>query len=78
MHAPIATQRQRSPGATVSAPVAAAAGIKRTAAIQSRAVPTSNGLAAARSPSTVITEPLVPQETAASAIRMRPPTVQGA
>ena len=48
------------------------------AAIQRRAMPTSSGLAAARSASTVITEPLVPQEIAASAMRTRPPMVQGA
>jgi len=48
------------------------------AATQRRAVPTRSGLAAARSTRTVITDPLVPQETAASAMRTRPPTVQGA
>jgi len=79
MHAPIARQRQRSPGAIASARGVSEAASKSTiAAIQSLATPTSRGLAAARSASTVITEPLVPQETAASAISARPPTVRGA
>ena len=49
------------------------------AASQSRATPTSSGLADARSASTVITDPLVPQKIAASAMRISPPTtVHGA
>lgn len=72
-------QRQRSPVATASVPLPTDAATSRSAAAsQSRAVPTISGLADARSMSTVITEPLVPQETAASAMRMRPPAGQGA
>jgi len=50
----------------------------KIAASHSRTTPTSKGLAAARSTSTVMTEPVVPQEIAASAMRTRPPTVRGA
>jgi len=79
MHAPIATQRQRSPGATANDPgVTDVARSSKMAASQSRATPTSSGLADARSASTVITEPLVPQKIAASAMRISPPTVHGA
>jgi len=45
---------------------------KNTAAIQSRAAPTRRGLAAARAPSTVMTDPVVPHAIAASAIRTTP------
>src|SRR5438132_419054 len=66
MHAPIAMQRQRSSAATAIGPlVTDAARSRRMAATQRRAVPTRSGLAAARSTRTVITDPLVPQETAA-------------
>ena len=79
MHAPIARQRQRSSGATAKrAALVAVAASRMIAAIHSLATPTSSGLAAARSASTVITEPLVPQEIAASAMRTRPMTVRGA
>ena len=54
------------------------ASTNKIAASHSRATPTSKGLAAARAASTVMTEPLVPQEIAASAMRTRPPTVRGA
>jgi len=78
MHAPIARQRHRSSGAMRTARDDTAASSRRTAASQRRATPTSKGLAAARSASTVITEPLVPHEIAASAMRTRPATVRGA
>jgi hypothetical protein len=79
MQAPIARQRQRSPVATTTPrAVTAVATSRKIAAIHRRATPTSSGLAAARSASTVITEPLVPQEIAASAMRTRPMTVRGA
>src|SRR5574341_2238932 len=48
------------------------------AAIQRRAAPTRSGLAAARSPRTVITEPVVPHESAARPIRTRPWAIEGA
>jgi len=79
MHAPIPRQRQRSPFAMAKGRAATAvASTRRIAASHSRATPTSRGLAAARSASTVITEPLVPHEIAASAMRTRPATVRGA
>src|SRR5256886_10413018 len=49
-----------------------------TAAIQSRAAPTRRGLAAALAASTVMTDPVVPHATAASAIRTRPRDAEGA
>ncbi|PYN56280.1 MAG: hypothetical protein DMD97_16780 [Candidatus Rokuibacteriota bacterium] len=80
MHAPIASQRQRSPAVAAASDwrLAAAASSNRMAATQRRATPTRRGLAAARAASTVITEPLVPHETAASAMRARPPALAGA
>src|SRR6266508_3449807 len=72
MHAPIATQRQRSPGTTANDPgVTHVARSSRMAASQSRATPTSSGLADARSASTVITDPLVPQKIASSSVDRR-------
>src|SRR6266850_1843755 len=80
MHAPSARQRHASRGPGHSPPVtparlrrhAPAAGSKSTAATSMRAAPTTSGVASARATSSVVTEPVVPQETAASAMRPRP------
>src|SRR6267378_7112603 len=77
MHAPSARQRHASRGPGHSPPVtparfrrhAPAAGSKSTAATSMRAAPTTSGVASARATSSVVTEPVVPQETAASAMR---------
>jgi len=50
----------------------------KAAAIERRAVPTSSGLAATRRPSTVITEPVVPHETAARPMSRTPRVGAGA
>src|SRR5438034_1270501 len=72
MHAPSATHRQTSPAAGQSPPVtparlqrdARAAASSRTAATSARAAPTTSGVASARVTSSVVTEAVVPQETA--------------
>ena len=80
MHAPSARLRHASPGAGHSPPVtspclrrdAPAAASKSTAATSTRAAPTTSGVASARATRSAVTEPVVPQETAASAMRPRP------
>ena len=84
MHAPAARARHTSAprgpceaGAPRGAPLRSAASTSRTAAIQRRAVPTSSGLTAYPL-TTIITEPVVPQEIAARPIRRTPSVTAGA
>src|SRR2546422_7646016 len=78
MHAAIARQRGRSPGAVASGPAMIRAPRRSsTAATARRTVPMSSGWAAARSTRTAVTEPVVPQEKAARAISRRPCSTSG-
>ena len=73
MHTPVATQRQRAARAIENERADQRAAASRSgAAISIRQAAITRGLAPASAISTFVTEPVVPQETAASPMRPRP------